>query len=187
MRRFRFFYFNLRADSTLFLISSNQATLPDFELRSETLKKEREELESAWKLAAVASPPLSSGGVTESPLSDIAVGSAENDNIVGGVSAISASDASTASAPDAAVVSDAVPVATESKKPQELLDLEDSCKEAEDAKRSHQRQDALLCFSSLLIFSCPSQADFGARKRSAEFRLHFVSCFGRQCDLARTL
>ncbi len=120
-------------------MSSNQVTLPDFEMRSEILKKEREEAESAWKLATAASPPLLASGALESSTPDIVAESTEIKNIDGGGSADSLSDASTASAIDAAVTSDAVPVGTEPKKPQELLDLEDSCKEADDAKRSHQR------------------------------------------------
>ena len=134
-------------------MSSDQVTLPDFELRSETLKKEKEEVESAWKLATAASPPLSAGDVAESAPSDLVVESAETKNIEGGGSADPPLDASTTSASDAAVASDAVPVATEPKKPQELIDLEDSCKEADDAKRSHQRQDALPCFSLLNLMS----------------------------------
>jgi hypothetical protein len=104
------------------------------------LKKEKEEAESAWKLSSSsvsstsptinaddAAEVLSSGSVSEG----IQGMSADKE-----VSSDPASDSSINSA-----LGDAVSetVAKEPSKSQELLELEDAFKEADNAKRSHQR------------------------------------------------
>ncbi len=119
---------------------TNQAVLPDLEHRYESLKKEKEEAESAWKLSSSsvsstsptinaddAAEVLSSGSVSEG----IQGMSADKE-----VSSDPASDSSINSA-----LGDAVSetVAKEPSKSQELLELEDAFKEADNAKRSHQR------------------------------------------------
>ncbi len=116
-----------------------QAALPDLEMRSDALKKEKEEADSAWKLAAAVVPsspaPPKSDIAAEGAATDFLMENLEGSSDGSAVSVDSSSDS--ASASDAAVASDAV--VTEPQKPQQLLDLEEACKDADDSKRSHQR------------------------------------------------
>ena len=118
----------------MFLLTfTTQAALPDLEMRSDALQKEKEEADAAWKLTVAVAPSSSN-----SPNSDSVDTLTESHQSASADSAVSVDPSSdSASASDAPVVSDAV--VTEPQKPQQLLDLEEACKNADDAKRSHQR------------------------------------------------
>jgi hypothetical protein len=114
-----------------------QATLPDLEKQFDALKKEKEDAESAWKLS------ISSAASSSSALSsDDAADNASSGSISDGGQGIkvdneaSSADSSLTSVPDAA---SSQAVAQEPIKPQELLDIEVALKEADSAKRSHER------------------------------------------------
>ena len=120
------------------LMFTPQALLPDIELRSDALKKEKEDAESAWKLSASSHVPSSSTFNSEGA-AEVAPSSAtpetgqdhSSDTVSSPSSDSSLASSSESAAPDAK--------AMESKKPQELLDIEETLKEADNAKRSHQR------------------------------------------------
>jgi hypothetical protein len=127
------------------LMLTLQAVLPDIELRSDALKKEKDDAESAWKLSVSSHIPLSSTFNSEGA-AEVAPSSAtpeigqghSSDTVSSPSSDSSLASSSESAAPEA--------VAMESKKPQELLDLEEAFKEADNAKRSHQRYDHFLKF-----------------------------------------
>ena len=115
------------------LMCINQAALPDLELRADALKKEKEEAEAAWKLDLAAAPPsltsTKSGDAAEAAPVDDTSESLQGSSAETGVTVDHSSDPSSPS--DAVIL--------EPSKPQQLLDLEEACKDADDAKRSHQR------------------------------------------------
>ena len=108
--------------------------LPDVEQRSETLKKQKEEAQSAWTLALAASqPPPPTPKIDDGAEGSTAATTTENANgdIVDATTSVGAS-------PDSSPASAAEAVVTEAK-PQELLDLEEACKAADEEKRTQQR------------------------------------------------
>jgi len=125
--------------SLLFIINNCvthclQAVLPDVEQRSETLKKQKEEAQSAWTLALAASqppPPTPKIGDAAEGLPAAITTENANGDIVDASTSVGAS-------PDSSPASAAEAVVTEAK-PQELLDLEEACKAADEEKRTQQR------------------------------------------------
>ena len=108
--------------------------LPDVELRSETLRKQKEEVESAWKLALASSQPSPPApkidDAPESSPAPVVTENANGDIADTGASVDTSLDSSLATASEAVVTE---------LKPQELLDLEETCKAADDEKRTQQR------------------------------------------------
>ncbi len=107
--------------------------LPDVELRSETLRKQKEEVESAWKLALAASQPspaTKTDDASEGSPAPVVTENANGDIADTGASVDTSLDSSLATSSEAVVTE---------LKPQELLDLEETCKAADDEKRTQQR------------------------------------------------
>lgn len=111
--------------------------LPDLEQRCDALKKEKEDAESAWKLS-VSSAVSSSSALSSDDAADHASSGSISDDGQGirVDNEASSADSSLTSVPDAA---SSQAVVKEPIKPQELLDIEDALKEADSAKRSHER------------------------------------------------